>query len=145
MTSLRSLMGTKVVSRESAEHVGDVHGVVVDVVAGAVTAWQVGKGRKARLVDQTHVSGIGDALVIDGESGLREPAKGTEAQVVKGHGALLDALVLDDGGTEHGTVHDVEIDPATAKLGVVSTDGGAVDPKRLRGLGSYALVVAAAD
>jgi sporulation protein YlmC with PRC-barrel domain len=143
MTSLTSLLGTQVVSRASAEHLGDLHGVIVDVSLGTVTAWQVGKGRKARLVDQAHVTGIGDAVVIDTEDSLREPTEGVEEQTVKGHGALLGALVLGDDGTEHGTVDDVEIDTQTAAIGVVTTADGPVEPQRLRGLGTYALVVAA--
>lgn len=143
MTSLTALLGTKVVSRDSAEHVGDIHGVVVDVVASRVTAWQVGKGRKARLVDQAHVTGIGDAVVIDDEAHLREPAEGVEEQTVKGHGVLLGSLVLADDGTERGTVVDVDIDPQTGALGIVATADGGYSPAQLRGLGAYALVVAA--
>lgn len=143
MTSLKALIGTQVVSRDSAEHVGDVHGVVVDVVAGRVLAWQVGKGRKARLVDHAHVTGIGDAVVIDNETSLREAADDREEHVLKGHGAILGSVVLGDDGTEHGEVDDVEIDVDTGVLGVVTAADGAVAPKRLRGLGSYALVVAA--
>lgn len=143
MTSLKALMGTKVVSRDSAEHIGDIHGVVVDVVAGTVLAWQVGKGRKARLVDHAHVTGIGDAVVIDNETSLREPADEREQQTLKGHGAILGSLVLGDDGTEHGEVDDVEIDAEAGTLGVLTAGDGAVEPKRLRGLGSYALVVAA--
>ncbi len=143
MTSLHSLLGMKVVARDTAERVGEIHGVVVDIHRGTVLAWQVGKGRKARVIDHAHVTGIADAAVIDAEDSLREPADGLETDTLKGRGALLGSLVLTDAGVELGSVDDVEVDTDSGALGVVSTGGAAVEPSRLLGLGSYALVVAA--
>jgi uncharacterized protein YrrD len=143
MVSLVGLLGKKVIARDTAEEIGELQGVVVDAPAGRVLAWQVGKGRKARVVAHEHITGIGDAVVVDAEASVREPADGVEAETVKGHGALLDSLVLADDGTELGTVSDVLVDTDRGALGAVTADSHPVEPKRFRALGSYALVVAA--
>ena len=50
--------GRKVVSRKSAEGLGTVAHIVVDVKRRQVASLVVGKGRKALLVDWEHVSGF---------------------------------------------------------------------------------------
>ncbi len=140
MTSLSQLIGTEVVARDTAEQVGAIAGVIVDVAVGRILGWQVGRGRRARVVDHQHVTGIGDAVVIDAEASLREPTA-AEAGVVRGKGALLGSLVLADDGTALGTVDDVEVDTDGGALGVVTTSAGTVAPDRFRSLGTYALVV----
>lgn len=144
MTSLAAIIGRDVVSRVSAESLGAVHGVVVDVPSRRIVAWQVGKGRKARLVSHSHVTGVGDAaLVVDTEASLREPFDPQEEATLAGHRVLLDARVLLDTGDEFGVVTDVDVDTTSGALGPVTSSAGLVGSERIVGLGHYALVISA--
>lgn len=144
MTSLRSLIGRDVVSRSSAETIGRLHDVIVDVPSRRVVAWQVGKGRKAKLVSHQHVTGIGDAaVVVDDEASLRAATGPLERATIQGHRRLLDARVLTEDGDEQGSVTDVEIDTASGALATITTSSATIGSERILGLGSYALVVAA--
>ena len=61
--------GRKVVSRASAEELGELAHIVVDVKLRRVALLVVGKRRKALLVAWEHVSGFGpDAIMIEDES-----------------------------------------------------------------------------
>jgi len=138
VTSLAGLLGSKVVSRASAEDLGTLTGVVVDAAQHRVTAWQVGKGRKARLVEHGHVTGLGSAaVVVDDEASLREPADGELTHELVGH------LVLSDAGFDLGPLVDVDVDAATGSITSVLTEGTRADGTTIRGLGSYALVLRA--
>ncbi|HWC12944.1 MAG TPA: hypothetical protein VG455_17190, partial [Acidimicrobiales bacterium] len=94
MTGLRAALGRRVVARDTAETVGEVQGAVVDVPTLRLVAIQVGKGRKARVVDWSSLSGVGpDAVVVRTESALRPPAGEREEGFVKGGLPLLGARV----------------------------------------------------
>ena len=144
MTSLSGLLGLPVVSKTTAEKVGALTAAVVDIDRRQVVAWQVGKGRKAAVVDQRHLSGIGQAAaVVDDESSLREAATPEETETVKGNRILIGARVLSDAGDVIGTVEDAEVDAESGVITAIRTSGPDVAAARLRGFGSYALVVAA--
>jgi uncharacterized protein YrrD len=142
MTALSTLIGANVVSRASAEELGTIHGVVVDVAGRTVTAWQIGKGRRAHLVDHAHLTGMGAAaVVVDDEANLRAPSDAAESATVKGHRALLGATALSDAGDVLGVVEDAEIDTDTGAILSVQTPAGAYDCDRLLGFGQFALVI----
>ena len=61
MTSLLSLIGRPAVSRSSAQDLGQLHDAVIDVPNRRILAWQLGKGRKAQVVEHTHIAGIARA------------------------------------------------------------------------------------
>jgi len=144
VTGLRAALGRPVVARDTAETVGDVQGAVVDVVTRRVVALQVGKGRKARVVDWAAVSGVGpDAVVVQSESALRDPVGDRETGFVKGDLPLLGARVLTDRGDEAGALDDVEFDESSgAVLDLVAGDQR-FPATGLRAVGSYAVVVTA--
>ena len=142
LTSLRSAMGKQVVSRATAETLGQIRGAVIDVASHSVASWQVDRGRKATLIDHAHVTGLGEAaLVIDHEDNLRMATTPEEVSTVKGHTVILGALVLSTSGDKLGEVVDIDVDPVTAELKAVRLGETSIDAASIRGFGSYALVV----
>lgn len=139
---LSKLIKTKVVSRETAEKVGDVRNVVLDVPSRQITALQVGKGRKGRLADWSSLTGVGpDAVVLSSEGALREAGDEREAHVLGGDVTLLGALVLTDHGDAVGYVTDVEFDEGSGTVTALSVDDRTVDANLMLAVGSYAVVV----
>ncbi len=142
---LTSTLGENVVSKASADTIGAVTGVVVDARARKITALQVGKGRKARVVAWADVSGIGSAaVVVERDDALREPTD-DEHRYVGGDVAVIDGLVLSDRGNAHGKIIDVEYDEQTGSVVSIHTASTTVAADRLRSIGSYAWIVSAAD
>ncbi len=145
MTGLRAALGRPVVARDTAETVGDVQGAVVDVPTRRVMALQVGKGRRARVVDWTSVSGVGpDAVIVQSESALRDPAGDREERFVKAELPLLGARVLTDRGDVAGSLDDLEFDEATGNLVAFVAGDHRFPATALHSIGSYAVVVTAA-
>ncbi len=137
--------GRKVISRASAEELGRLTHVVVDVGRRRVSSVIVGKGRKARLVDWERLSGFGpDAVVVDGEDALREPADETERAAAGGDLDLIGKLALSERGNAAGTIDDVVFDPATGELLTVVVGAHERPAAELLGAGSYAVVLGAA-
>ena len=60
--------GRPVIGRESAETLGSLQHVVVNVPTRRITALHVaGRGRKARLIDWSAISGFGpDGIIVHG-------------------------------------------------------------------------------
>jgi len=144
VSSLNALIGLPVVSRATAETVGTLIAPVLDVGTRRVVAWQVVKGRHPMVVENADLTGIGQAAAMLGEQGdLRPPGAAEEVATVGGNHILLGARVLTDAGDVLGTVEDAEVDPDSGQVEFVRTSNGDVDAERLRGFGSYALVVAA--
>lgn len=142
MSSLRDLLGKPVVARSSAESLGALSGAVLDAPSVSVVAWQVGKGRKARLVDHGHVVGIGEAAVmVDEEASLREPSSEREKATVKGDLAVLGHRALTDAGDDLGGVEDLDVDLDAGAVLRVRTELTEMPGSSMRGFGSYALVL----
>jgi uncharacterized protein YrrD len=143
MTALSTLIGAKVVSRASAEELGTIQGAVVDLPGRMIAAWQIGKGRRAQIVEHSHLTGMGSAaVVVDDEDNLRDATSPEETATVKGNRPLIGHTALSDAGDILGDVQDAEIDTDTGALLSVSTPAGPYDAEQLRGLGSFALVIA---
>jgi len=141
---LRDALGRPVMARDTAEALGPLHGVVVDAGERRVTAVQVGKGHKGRLVDWSAITGMGpDAVVVDAEASLRAASGEREERFLKGDLPLLGHRVLNDAGDVLGALDDVELDETTGALVSLLAGGETIAASRLRSLGSYALVVAA--
>ncbi len=142
MTALSSILGSAVVSRATAEDLGSVQGVVVDSTVSAVVAWQVGKGRRATVVEHSHLTGIGAAaVVVDDEANARPAETTLEQATVKGRRPLLGHRTLSDAGDSLGEVLDAEIDIQSGKILSVRTPAGEFRAATLRGLGEFALVI----
>lgn len=142
MTSLKDALGRSVVARDTAETLGQLRGAVVDPATRRVVALQVGKGRGARLVDWSALTGVGpDAVVVDTESALREAGEGREERIVKGDIPLLGGRVLTDRGDELGTLDDVELDDSTGEVVALVAGEVTIAAADLRAIGGYAVVV----
>jgi uncharacterized protein YrrD len=145
MRTFRGGRGLPVVVRSTAERVGEIkHFIVED---GYVRALHVEGGRRHdALVEFSDVVSFGDdAVVLDAEDSLREPADDREAQALRGELSALDKRVLDDRGDECGDVSDVVFDPADGRIETIQVGDHAISGARLRGVGSYAMVVTAAS
>src|SRR3954454_6720462 len=137
--AFREATGRTVLSRATAEKVGEVGQFVVDGPGSRIAALAVGKGRKARVVDWSAVTGFGpDAMMIESEAALRDPA----ADELKHD--WLGRRLLTDRGFEVGSVRDVEFDGESGELqSLVADVGDPIAADRVRGAGSFAIVVAA--
>lgn len=141
---LTTTLGENVVSKTSAETLGSVEGVVVDAATRTVTALQIGKGRKAKVVAWNAVSGVGTAaVVVDDDGAVREPTD-DEQRFVGGDVAVIGGLVLSDRGNGHGKVVDIEYDEENGAVLSIRTQSATIAADRLRAIGSYAWIVAAA-
>lgn len=146
MTSLRKLIDRPVVDRANATTLGSLAGMTIDVENGAVQAWQIGKGRKARFVDHLHIVGVGDAaMLIDDAANLRQPEDDHEHATVKGKLAALGHRAISDAGDDLGTIFDVDIDLATGYIRRIETPLIESRGRQIRGFGAYALVLGGPD
>jgi sporulation protein YlmC with PRC-barrel domain len=139
VTSLRTAIGKPVIERETAEQVGDVRFFAIDGIERQVTALVVSAGRASRVVDWAEIQNVGPDAVIVNSS--REPAD-ADARAVSGALSPIDKRLLTDHGNELAAVDDVEIDDSGAVVELVAGDER-IGGDRLRGVGSYAVVVEA--
>ncbi len=136
---LKELTGTRVMSKASAQKMGKVEGVVLDVPPRRVVALQVGRDE---LVDWDDVSGVGtDAVVVESEDRVRNAADAREERAMAGAFDWKGKRVLSDHGNELGTVTEVELDEVSGSIEAVETTEGRVASDRLRAVGSYCVVV----
>jgi len=133
--SFVSVRGQPVLSRTTAEKVGNVDRLIVDIKTGRVTGVVIGQGRHAQVADWGAITGVGpDAVVIDSEAHLADEQQPSLPD-------LWGRRLLTDLGTAAGMVTDVIFDAETGALQEVVGDNEVFGPTRLLGLGSYALVV----
>lgn len=137
--------GRPVLSRASAETVGELKHVVVDVGAHRITALHVsGRRRKAELVAWSDIVGFGpDGIVVTGEDALRPPADDHEKAVVGGDLDLDGRLVIGDDGNAVGALGDVLFDEATGEITAFVCGEDEIAGALLRAVGSYCVVVRA--
>lgn len=137
--------GRSVVASDTAEHIGEVKGFVVDPTASRVDAVHVaGRGKKAEVVAWRAIKSFGsDAVMADSASTPQRVSTDRETQAVKGDVDALGRRVLLTSGFEAGSVVDVEFDTETGDLTGIRTEQETFGGDRLVSLGSYALVVTA--
>lgn len=136
--------GRKVVSRTSAEELGALTHIVVDVKERKVTSLVMGKGRKAVLLDWEQISGFGpDAVMAADESAAHRPRDDHERAAVEGKLELVGRRVLSDTGDHLGQTSDVVFDPASGVLEALVIGERDVPATSILGAGSYAVVVKA--
>ncbi len=142
--SFREAHGRKVVSRATAEALGELSHMVVDSSRRRVSAVVVSKGKKhAFVVDWEHISGFGpDAVMVESEDTLRPPADDHEQEAVDGKLELVGKRVLSERGNDHGSITDVEFDPDSGDVGSVLVGEERIPATDLLGVGSYAAVLA---
>ncbi len=143
MTTFSGTRGLPVMTKSSAEQIGEIKHFVVE--NGRVHAFHVEGGKKhGQLVSWSDVSALGDdAVVVESAEVLREATDDRESRALRGELVLLGKRVLDDVGDDLGQVADVVFDPSDGRIDSVLVAGEAIAGERLRGVGSYAVVVAA--
>jgi uncharacterized protein YrrD len=144
--SFKDAHGRKVVSRTTAETLGELRHMVVDTSRRHVAAIVVNKGkgkRHAFLVDWEHVSGFGpDAVMVESEDTLRPPTDDQEQAAADGKLELVGKRALSEKGNEHGPIADVEFDPDSGNIGSVLVGEERIPATDLLGVGSYAAILA---
>jgi len=135
--------GESVLSRETAEQVGRLRHVVIDVPSRRIVALHVdGRRKKAQLVDWGAIVGFGpDSVIVDSERSLRPPAEGDELAVASGKLDLEGRLVLDERGDSLGHVSDIAFDEESGQVLAIVTDQGEHDAARLLAIGSYCVIL----
>lgn len=141
-----TVSGRKVVSRTSAEELGKLAHIVIDVERCKVASLVVGKGRKALLIEWEQVSGFGpDAVMIADETALQEPRDDREQAAADGKLELVEKRALSDTGNDVGTITDVVFDPDTGVIESILLDDREEPAASLLGIGSFAVIVRASD
>jgi len=134
--------GRKVISRTSAEELGTLAHIVVDVKRRQIASLVVGKGRKALLIAWEQVSGFGpDAIMIADDTALQEPRDDGEQAAADGKLELIGKRALSDSGNDLGNVTDVVFDPDTGAIQSILVDDREYPAVSLLGAGSFAVTV----
>lgn len=140
--SFRQAYGRKVVSRASAQDLGTVSHLLVDIDERRITAVTVGRGKKARLVDWAQLTGFGpDAVMVSNEGALRAAVDDRERAGVGGELEMLGKRALTTRGNELGTVDDVRFDPGSGAVEVLVIADREIPAGSLLGSGPYAVVL----
>lgn len=144
MTRVADVDGKPVLSRDSAEELGRVTGVAIALDPPRVTSLVVKSGRKTGVIAREQVTSFGpDAVVVGSDDAWHEPSTDDDERAAAGRTVPVAKRVLTDAGNEIGTVSDAEFDPADGTVVALFAQDGPIAAQRLRGLGSYALVVGA--
>jgi uncharacterized protein YrrD len=140
--SVRSAIGRKVVSRDSAQGLGAVTHLLVDDRQQRIASVVIGKGKKAKFVDWAQLSGFGpDAVMVADDSALRAAANDRERDAADGRLELVGKRVLSELGNELGSIDDVLFDPDSGGLEEFTVGDRRIRADSLLGSGSYAAVV----
>ena len=140
--SFRQAAGRKVVSRASAQDLGAVAHLLVDAQRRQVAAVVIGRGKKARLVDWSAITGFGpDAVMVGDEGALRPPADDRERDAADGKLELVGQRALTERGNGIGTLDDVTFDSQTGALQTLRVGDRELPAGALLGSGSYAVVL----
>ncbi|MCU1456871.1 MAG: uncharacterized protein JWL73_963 [Actinomycetia bacterium] len=145
MSSFRHAHAIPVMSKASAEKVGQIKHFVVDATTRKITSAQIdGNKKHGVMVSWDDIQAVGDdAVIVESDAVLRDAANETEERAARGELVMLDKRVLDDQGDELGLVQDVVFDPATGEIEAINVGREIVEGDRLLGVGSYAVVVQA--
>jgi uncharacterized protein YrrD len=134
---LSEIRGRRVVSRATAETLGEVSDLRLSSNPSAVASLQIGKGRKAGSVAWAQIVGVGpDAVVVTDDDAASEQPE-TESPVGR--------LVLSELGNEAGAVTDVEFDETNGLLISLATQSSLIEGDRVLADGPYAIIVAARE
>lgn len=140
--SFARAVGRRVVSRATAQELGLVAHLLIDPGRTQVAALVIGKGKNARIVDWDQLSGFGpDAVMLNDEGALREPADERERRAAGGDLELVGKRALSGTGNGLGTIADVTFDPESGRLESLLIGDRDVPPSSLLGIGSYAAVL----
>lgn len=141
MTSFSDANGRKVVSTSSAETVGKVDGFVVDPVTRSVIALEIKKSESGDVLLWQDIAGFGDdAVTVASADKVIDATPAVDALQGKDH-EIKGKRVLTTSGLELGKVKDVDFDPQTGAITLLTLKGHEVPGSALTGVGSYAVIV----
>lgn len=134
--------GRKVIATRSATTLGKLDGFLVDPANRKVIALRLKKtDGDADILLWSALSSFGrDAVTVVDDSAL-SVADGRVAELRGRDHGLLGKRILTDGGDEVGKVDDVEFDVDSGMVLRLLTTRDEIDGARLRGVGSYAVVI----
>ena len=142
MTAFRELIGRTVVSRSTAEALGEVDGALIDTTTHHVTDLYVRHGRSDTMVAWNEIDAIGpDAVVLRADVSPREPQTDREKAAAAGKLGLIGKRVLDDLGFAHGELADLDFDAESGAVTSISYEEATLAGESLIGIGSYAVVI----
>lgn len=137
--------GRKVVSTAAAKTVRKIDDFVVDPATGTVLALVLKKTDDGEILRWSAITAFGtDAVTVTGADTITESDDKIAALSGKDH-RLLGKRILTARGDEIGSVDDVEFDADTGDVTGLHLKDQHVEGVRLRGVGSYAVVVDAAQ
>lgn len=145
MSTFRRAASIPVMSKESAEKVGQIKHFVVDAPTRRIRSAQVeGSKKNSVMVSWTDIAAVGDdAVIVESDAVLRGAENEDEERAARGELVMLDKRVLDETGDELGVVDDVVFDPASGEIESINVGREIIEGDRLLGVGSYAVVVRA--
>jgi uncharacterized protein YrrD len=137
--------GRPVLSRASAERLGELRHVVVDVPGRRITSLHVaGRRKKAMMVAWADITGFGpDGIVVAGDGALRPPGDERERAVAGGDLDLDGRLVLDDRGDSQGALTDVLFEEDSGEIRAFVCGERQIPAERLRQIGPFCVIVQA--
>lgn len=142
--SFRQASGRKVVSRASAQELGTVTHLLVDVEQRRIAAVVVGRGRNSRLVDWAQLSGFGpDAVMVGDDGALRDALDDRERAGADGRLEMVGKRALTERGNTLGVIDDVTFDPGTGVVEALRIGDRDIPAGSLLGSGPYAVVLEA--
>lgn len=131
---VRALRKRKVVDTATAETLGRVGGVHIDPSGPRVTSIAL-RGRRGGRIPFDAIINVGpDAITVPGAAVVAEDPDPNPSD-----GDAVGSRLLDAGGHELGKVEDLHVDASGAITSITSDRG--THTGRLRGIGSYAVVV----
>jgi len=144
--SYRLAMGRRIVSRTSAEDLGPLTHLLIDLPGARVVAVGLGTGKKARLIDWSGLSGFGpDAIMVADEDAIRGPVHERERDALDGKLDPIGRRILTELGSELGIIVDVTFDPDTGIVEQLQMADRSIPAASSLGSGTYAVVVDAAQ
>lgn len=136
--------GRKVVSTSSAETVGKLDNFVIDPQRRAVVAVELKKTDSGDTLMWAAIVGFGaDAITVKSADTIADQTPEVAALAGKDN-HIIGKRILSAAGDELGELDDVDFDPETGRLESLISGDIEIDGDRLIGIGSYAVVVAAA-
>ena len=131
-----------VVATADAETIGRVADFVIDPDQVRVSALRLDKVEgDDEYVSWDDLQAFGQDVVTVPSRDVLRPAAGPREEKVGKDFGVLGKRVLTDAGRELGEVTDIEFDPETGTVTALLTEREQVAGDRLRGIGSYAVVV----
>ncbi len=138
--------GRPVVDTGTAETVGKVKGFLIDPSTRSIVALELRKTDKGRLLRWSDITAFGTEAVTIADAGtITDTDAALDALRGKAH-ALVKKRVLSTRGDTLGIIGDVDFDPDSGRLNsLLLNDAEDIAAQRLVGIGSYAVVVEAAQ